>query len=61
MVLRIFSQLPAVLRNSILEDVYKVYEPEHLFGVNSDFALQLVAMFNRLVNSNEDIAEVGQL
>lgn len=57
-VLGIFARLPPVLREDILEDVYKVYEPELLFGVNSDFALQLLATFNRLVSSNRDISKM---
>ena len=57
-VLAIFARLPPVLREDILEDVYKVYEPELLFGVNSDFALQLLATFNRLVSSERDISKV---
>jgi len=57
-VLAIFARLPPVLREDILEDVYKVYEPDLLFGVNPDFALQLLATFNRLVNSERDISKV---
>ena len=61
MVLRIFSRLPPALRETVLEEVYRLYKPEELFGVNADFALQLLATFNRLVNSNEGIEEVRQL